>query len=1617
MKHKKYFSAILCSILISFIMLFLLFVKENPVISSPESELREALINGGQIPDGVIDTSALDEGKKGGYDYKKDPTIVNKNVTEFETINILGHLQKFSVMATYGPNPCTAIFQGGHAFYSLRFWPYYTDQDRFVYVPKIINYWVEFRDDNGRTLIRFEGSKRFDASTDGVWIYELYDPSVFKDKIGNGRFRMYYEIWFNTSDPGNVMIFNLTSFENKERRTEIANRFFNRNLLLSSRAGGNSSAENSVGTISGSACMGISSAGGKTSGGGDNNGGCPVNIATGILVEDYVDLAYPSGYKITKHFNSGLTYNLGHSNWMFNFQEFLRFDLKDGSINYRNSSFKEYRFIPDIYGPVNVTYYTGNIRYKAAASWNFLKMNKDGENYVITFPNQSKKVFNAWGYLIKEIDPQGNQTVYTWGLSAKMILRSYTDNSAGMPLELTALMGPGPGNSLVITDPYNRKIYVTFEQGQVSKITDWAGRITQYSWHDGFMTGYKDAEGGYTEFLYQENIYVQLKGIKYPNGMRIWNEYLTIIPPNGMLIREQRMSNGGYINYKYGWIESSGGASAAKTETWKSNQNNLWTEIDESGRQVKYYYDVNSNIIRTDEPGSDGSIVHYTFTYDHETLLMTSKKDPFDRVARYYYDGNGNLTKLVKPDNTEIRLAYNDKNYLTDYYDTSGRHMVYDYDSKNNLISFTDKLGKKWYFDYDQKGRLIKFTDANGYVWRYEYDSYGNIASITDEEGGYLFARYNEIGMPIFINVNDLKFELKYNNFNKLTEIKDAHGNTTKFSYDGNGNLISFIDAENNTLSMIYDAFNMLRQSTDAKGANIRLDYNYNNRITSVIDPENRNVNFGYSGNGAYNITSKKDQLNRVTYYEYDGVGNLTSVRTPSANLYVEYRYDALNRLIRKIGDNTIYYDRDETGKIIKITDDLGSTSYEYDAMGRILKKEYPFKNKSVELRYDDAGNLDYKKNFAGDKFHFAYDRANKLVSITRENEKALRYTYNKNSNLVRVEYPNKVNLFITYDELKNINRMKYISDNGEILYMVEYEYNKLDKIIQKKSLGLHRNMKDFRYTYDETGKLKQVKLMDNLFADYNYNNNSNRIYSRTSFGALNYSYDEANQLKNTDNSVHSYDNDGNVISTNISGKRKVYKYDRLNNLKRVEYQGDDNFIEYKYDGTAGLRTEKYSSKTKEKTYALWFGRVIEGEITESGKLIFANYGYGFRNSQGIYYYITDIQGSVVGVTDKDGSLAAVYEYDEFGNPLISATEVKNTENPQDMPAVSGQPSAQKEISKTEPKIIKFLKNMIISFKKYFTIQKNEQQPPRGNTEGPPPLPDTEENQPQNSQAVNTAARNTPSFGAAGNTSFANKVESPLKYAGYYYDEDLELYYLQSRYYDPKTGRFTQADKIGYAVGLNLYVYCDNDPVNYIDSYGMAGEIQPLPGSHGGQHTGGQYPGPNTGNTAETINTGARVEEEAANTVKSVSKLGRNMEIGSDLAKMLVNFGQRLNKPGKVIGAVAIIITVATAASNSASAASKNEAIGAAVEAGMDITDPGFIKPLIESGNYPADPSGLPKPSPGPSPAPESNSASNSSNSATNCNKGGSSIGGSDWIIEDVTVGNQNEPAAGGGGN
>ena len=90
--------------------------------------------------------------------------------------------------------------------------------------------------------------------------------------------------------------------------------------------------------------------------------------------------------------------------------------------------------------------------------------------------------------------------------------------------------------------------------------------------------------------------------------------------------------------------------------------------------------------------------------------------------------------------------------------------------------------------------------------------------------------------------------------------------------------------------------------------------------------------------------------------------------------------------------------------------------------------------------------------------------------------------------------------------------------------------------------------------------------------------------------------------------------------------------------------------------------------------------------------------------------------------------------------------------------------------------------------------------------------------------------RNHYRYSAFGETITAEEtVPNRLRYNGQMADGLTGLYYLRARYYNASLGRFTQEDVI-YNDGLNLYAYCNSNPVMYSDPSGFTKQCDPKVG-------------------------------------------------------------------------------------------------------------------------------------------------------------------------------------------
>lgn len=352
-----------------------------------------------------------------------------------------------------------------------------------------------------------------------------------------------------------------------------------------------------------------------------------------------------------------------------------------------------------------------------------------------------------------------------------------------------------------------------------------------------------------------------------------------------------------------------------------------------------------------------------------------------------------------------------------------------------------------------------------------------------------------------------------------------------------------------------------------------------------------------------------------------------------------------------------------------------------------------------------------------------------------------------------------------TYDKL---NRLISVSENGNIIATYSYDHN--NNRIQTVSGGETTN-----YTYNIANLLTSQTTGDKLNEQYTYCLNGNQK-TKTSNGTLTtYEYDGMNRLAKENDTEYSFDDFGNRKSMTSVGSTTDYTYDLNNRLiKSVEKTGDETkttAVFYDFNG---------NTIAKSITTNVPFGADVTGDYTVS---------QNSNENVALYEYNCYNQLAVV---DTNG-VVSNYTYAPDGMRTSKTVNGKTTNFVYDNANVIA------EI--TSDGINKYFRGLEI-------IKNDNSVYYLYNGQGDVSI--------LSDSAGNTVASYI--FDAYGNQTGEGTVYNPFGYRGEYTDSESGFVYLRARMYDPQTGRFINEDPI--RDGLNWYVYCDNDPVNFLDSTG-----------------------------------------------------------------------------------------------------------------------------------------------------------------------------------------------------
>ncbi|MDQ0062456.1 glycohydrolase toxin TNT-related protein [Paenibacillus harenae] len=319
-----------------------------------------------------------------------------------------------------------------------------------------------------------------------------------------------------------------------------------------------------------------------------------------------------------------------------------------------------------------------------------------------------------------------------------------------------------------------------------------------------------------------------------------------------------------------------------------------------------------------------------------------------------------------------------------------------------------------------------------------------------------------------------------------------------------------------------------------------------------------------------------------------------------------------------------------------------------------------------------------------------------------------------------------------------------------------------------------------------------------------------------------NYTYKARNQLVHRENAIryeeydYTYDDAGNLLMDS----RSKYEWNALGQLTKVTFP--DGFGEkYAYD-MLGRRISKtqfnHTGSTQEvtqytykgDTWAITEERDGSGNVTKSYTFDANDRPLTITMEGQTFWYVYNGHGDVAALTDKDGKVAARYEYDAWG--LVSRMYNGLGERVRegtgwigDLGTGNGSPGSvqgpEDESGNTEPDYHLGIGNAAEG------------------TEGTEAV-----------EAVSVAEDELSALLAevdiepTANITTELVKENPYRYKGYYWDRKTQYYYLQARYYDPRPARFISEDtyegEIENPQSLNQYMYVENSPISNEDPTG-----------------------------------------------------------------------------------------------------------------------------------------------------------------------------------------------------
>ena len=426
--------------------------------------------------------------------------------------------------------------------------------------------------------------------------------------------------------------------------------------------------------------------------------------------------------------------------------------------------------------------------------------------------------------------------------------------------------------------------------------------------------------------------------------------------------------------------------------------------------------------------------------------------------------------------------------------------------------------------------------------------------------------------------------------------------------------MVARIDPLGKRTTLAYDALNRLVSIVDALGGLTRMTYDPNGNLLSVVDPRGNTTTQVYDA--LNRLITRTDPAGHAERFSYDGSNNVVA-RTDRNGSISSYTYDPLNRLVAANygGGSTTQFAYDTVGRLIEAADSLGGTlERSYDVLDRLVAETTV--RGTVVYRYDALGRRVEMTIPGLAPVDYHYDAASRLIAVL-QGPQAVAVDYDAAGRRTRLTLPNQVSTEYQYDAASRVVGLVYRSPGG-VLGDLAYDYDAVGRRLAERG-SFARALLSGPVAQASYGPANRQTQFGDAVMTYDNNGNLTRLMDGS--GATIFTWDARNRL----------------VAVNGPNSTHTFLYDALG--RRIRQVSNGAVIEYVYD-RSDIVQEARDASAVSYLRAPWQDEP-------------------FARSSG-EFYLSAAPGSVIALTDAQGTVTTSYTYEAFGQVVVTGDPTAN---------------------------------------------------------------------------------------------------------------------------------------------------------------------------------------------------------------------------------------------------------------------------------------------------------------------------------------------------------------------